>query len=532
MNAPATLPDDAELPRGVVIATMAGVIAAMLMGALDQTIVGTAMPRVIAELNGFEHYAAVTTVYMLSSTVVVPVVGKLSDLYGRKPFLLLGVLIFVLGSVLCGSATSMLQLVLFRGLQGIGGGFSQAMAFITIADLFPPAKRGRVSGLMGAIFGLSSVIGPAVGGFLTDGPGWRWCFWANIPVGIAAFFILLFAFPNKRHSKEKPVIDYLGVVALMASSIPILLALSWGGRDYAWDSPVILAMLGGGVVMGGVFFYVETKAVGPIIPPSLFKNPVVAAACAGATVVGVGMFGALIFIPLFMQGVVGVSATKSGTIMTPMMFAMILASISSGQIMTRSGRYKMVAVVGVIVVTAGLALLATMDVNTSYATVLEYMVVMGVGLGITMPVFNLAVQNAVDIRQVGVATSSLQFLRQMGGSVGGAVFGAIMTNRFTDAFHTALPADVAAQVPPPLLIQFENPQMLMNPHAQEALKSGALAPVLQPLLAAVKTALASSLHTVFLGAALVVSLGIVATVLLKDLPLRKTNRMGPPPPSE
>ena len=522
--------DDGELPRSVVIATMAGVIAAMLMGALDNTIVGTAMPRVIAELHGFEHYAAVTTVYMLTSTVVVPIAGKLSDIYGRKAFLLSGVGIFVVGSVLCGASESMMQLVLFRGLQGIGGGLAQGMAFTTIADLFPPAKRGRIGGLMGSIFGIASIIGPAAGGFLTDGPGWRWCFWVNIPVGVLAFLVLLFAFPAKRRAAgPAPAIDYLGALTLVCSATPLLLALSWGGRDYAWSSPLIIAMLGGGVFMAVAFFLVERKAAGAIIPPRLFKNRIIAASAAGATLMAVGMFGALIFIPLFMQGVVGTSATKSGTVMTPMMVAIIASSIAAGQIMTKTERYKWLAVVGASVVTGGVVLLGTMTIDTDYTGVLVRMIVVGIGLGMTMPVFNLAAQNAVDIREVGVATSSLQFLRQLGGSVGAAIFGAIMTNRFIDSFHGALTPEVVAKVSPEALTQFENPQVLMNVAAQEQLKSGALADVLPQLLLAVKTALASSLHTLFIACAAITSLTIVATLLLKDMPLRKSNRAGPPP---
>ncbi len=521
---------DDELPRGVVIATMAGVIAAMLLGALDGTIVGTAMPRVIAELQGFEHYAAVTTVYMLASTVVVPIAGKLSDIYGRKIFLLLGVGVFVAGSALCGMATSMEQLVLFRALQGIGAGASQAMAFTTVADLFPPAKRGRIGGLMGAVFGLSSVIGPAIGGFLTDGPGWRWCFFVNLPIGGVAFLVLLLAFPNKQQpSGERPAIDYAGAVCLICASVPLLLALSSGGREWAWNSPQIIGMFIVGAVMAVVFFIVELRAKAAIMPPALFKNPVVTAGSLAAMFVGTGMFGALLFIPLFLQGVIGVSATKSGSVMTPMMFAMIASSIVTGQLMTRIGRYKAVAVVGATTTTIGLVLLATMTIDTDYTGVLWRMMVMGVGLGMTMPVFNLAVQNAVDIREVGVATATLQFLRSMGGSIGAAVFGAVMASRFKDSFHAVLPADVAARVPPQLLTQFENPQMLMNPKAQEALHSGALAPVLEPLLAAVRTALASSLHVVFFASAVVAACAIVAAVALKDLPLRKSNRPGPPP---
>jgi len=536
MNAPADLrnaaANDDELPRRTVIATMAGVMAAMLLGALDNTIVGTAMPRVIAELHGFEHYAAVTTAYMLSSTIVVPIAGKLSDIYGRKIFLLLGVAVFIVGSMLCGASQSMVQLVAFRAIQGIGAGCSQAMAFTTIADLFPPARRGRISGLMGAVFGVSSVIGPAIGGFLTDGPGWRWCFWINLPIGAAAFLVLLLAFPNRQRSREKPSIDYAGAFTLVCATVPILLALSSGGRDWAWDSPEILAMLGGGVVMTAVFIAVEMRAKAPIIPPKLLGDRVVAAAAVGAMFVGIGMFGALLFIPLFLQGVVGTSATRSGSVMAPMMGAMLTASITSGQIISRVGRYKKIAVVGVVIVTAGLVLLSTMNESTTYRGVLLRMIFMGAGLGITMPVFNLAVQNTVDPRDVGVATSTLQFLRSIGGSVGAAVFGALMAARFKTALHEALPADVASRLPPQLLAQSENPQMLMNPKAQEALHNGAVGPVLDPLLASLRTALATSTRFVFFVGACVVGVGVIATLLLKDVPLRKTNRPREPAPIE
>src|SRR5262245_34416374 len=254
MKKQASIAADGELPRRAVIASLIGVTAAMLMAALDATIVGTAMPRVISDLHGFEHYTAVTTVYLLASTVVLPLAGKLSDLYGRKPFLLAGVAIFGVGSVLCGAAQSMTQLVLFRGIQGLGGGIAQGMAFTTIADLFPPARRGRASGMMGSVFGLASVAGPAIGGFLTDGPGWRWCFYVNVPVGIAAFIVLLLEFPHVVSSrKERPSIDWRGASALVLGVVPLLLALSWGGRDYLWSSPVIVSLLAFGSMMVVVF---------------------------------------------------------------------------------------------------------------------------------------------------------------------------------------------------------------------------------------------------------------------------------------
>lgn len=505
---------------------MAGVVAAMLLAALDATIVGTAMPRIIAELHGFEHYAAVTTIYMLTATVIVPIVGKLSDLYGRKPFLLAGVAIFVASSALCGAAASMTQLVIFRGVQGIGAGFSQAMAFTTIADLFPPARRGRASGILGAVFGLASVIGPAVGGFLTDGPGWRWCFYVNIPVGIAALAVLFFAFPHIVRRKTAHPIDWPGAVTLVLAVVPLLLALSWGGRDYAWGSIEIVTLASVGLLMTVVFLFIEMRMPEAILPPAFFKNRVVWTSSVAATLVAVGMFGSTLFIPLFLQGVIGESATRSGAVLTPMMFSLIGASMAAGQIITRRGRYKTIAVVGVGLAAGGMFLLARMDGSTSYTTVMRNMMVMGVGLGLTMPVFPIAVQNAVDVRDLGIATSSIQFLRSMGGALGAAVFGAVLTNRFSVALGQVLGPEVSAMIPPDLRSTFQNPQALMNPEITARIQAAgpdALARM-APAFGALRHALTISLQDVFFCGAVVVLVGVVFAALLIDLPLRQTNR--------
>lgn len=506
---------------------MAGVMAAMLMAALDGTIVGTAMPRVIAELQGFQHYAAVTTIYMLASTVVVPIVGKLSDLYGRKPFLLVGVTIFIIGSWLCGQATSMAWLVAARGFQGIGAGFSQATAFTTIADLYPPAKRGRISGVMGSVFGLSSVIGPAVGGLLTDGPGWRWCFYVNIPVGLAALGILYFYFPNLvRRRETPPKVDWTGALTLVMGVVPLLLAFSWGGRDYPWNSKEILGLLAGGGLMTALFLYLQARTPDALMPPALFKPRVVWTSAASATATSIAMFGTTLFIPLFIQGVVGRSATQSGAVVTPMMFSLIASSIISGQLVTRLGKYKVIAVVGVSVTAIGMLLLSMMNEQTTYSMVLRNMVVMGVGLGMTMPVFTLAVQNATDPSHVGVMTSSLQFLRSIGGSVGAAIFGAILTNRFSPAFHAALPVETAATVPPQVLKSFENPQIMMDPHLHERIQAAgpAMAERMVPVFGAVKHGLASSLHDVFTYGAILAAAGVAFALLIVDIPLRRSNK--------
>lgn len=524
--APPTVPEPVdELPRRQLIATLAGVMMAMLLGALDQTIVGTAMPRVIADLHGFEQYGWVVTAYLVTSTAVVPIAGKLSDIYGRKLFLLAGVMVFLAGSVVCGASQTMTQLVIFRGIQGLGAGLTQAMAFTTIADLFPPARRGRVSGLFGAVFGLSSVIGPTVGGFLTDGPGWRWVFYVNIPLGLLSLATLYFFFPTMRRVHDtRPKIDVLGAITLVLAVVPLLVALSWGGREYAWSSLTVVGLLVFAAAMTALFLRTEMHAPEPIIPLSLFKNRIVAVSVVLAGLTSVGMFGTVLFIPLFIQGVIGTNATKSGAVMTPMMLSMIVTSIGSGQLISRLGRYRIFAITGIVTTTFGLFLLSRMGVDTTYGIVVRNMIVLGFGLGQTMPVFTLAVQNAVSQKQVGTATSSTQFFRSMGGALGAAIFGSVMAGRFSSSFREVLSPEVAQAIPPAALARIDNPQALLaqGPAALQSLagtgpQSQAIA---QELFRAVRLALAMALHDVFFAATMVLAVAVVLVFFLKDIPLR------------
>ncbi len=519
-----------ELSDRQVVATLAGVMLALLLAALDQTIVGTALPRVVAELRGFEQYAWVVTAYLLTSTATVPIVGKLSDLFGRKRFLLVGVAVFVLASALSGAAQTMTQLVVFRGVQGIGAGMTQAMAFTTIADLFPPARRGRVSGLFAAVFGVSSVIGPTVGGFLTDGPGWRWVFYVNLPLGVLSFGVLLFFFPQVRSVRTtRPRIDVLGALTLVLAVVPILLALSWGGREYAWGSPLVIGLLLVGGTMTLAFLWAEQRAVEPIIPLGLYRSSIVSVSTAAAALTSVGLFGTVLFIPLFIQSVIGTTATQSGAVLTPMMLAFVGSSLVAGQIMTRAGRYRALAVAGTGTAALGMALLSGMGADTDYTTVVRNMVVVGLGLGVTMPVFTLAVQNAVEPRFTGTATSGIQFFRSMGGALGSAVFGSLLASRFPAAFRAALPADIARALPSEQLARFDNPQALVSPEASSGLQQGlaALDPPAQGLVAAlqaaVRTGLASALHDVFALGALIVAVAAVATLFLREVPLRASH---------
>jgi EmrB/QacA subfamily drug resistance transporter len=525
--APVEQPSYSQLPRPQLIAALGGVMSALLLAALDQTIVGTAMPRIIAELQGFEHYAWVTTAYLLTSTASVPIFGKLSDLYGRKLFLVVGVVLFLIGSALCAAAQSMTDLILFRGFQGIGAGCIQAMAFTTIADLFPPTKRGRVSGVFGSVFGLASVLGPTLGGALTDGPGWRWVFLVNIPLGLASLTVLVLWFPNiRRVYTVRPSIDVLGAFALLLSVVPLLLALSWGGRDYAWDSPLILGMLALGLLMGASFIWLEGRAAEPIIPLSLFHNTGIATCIAAVALTAMGMFGTVLFIPLFIQGVIGSSATQSGAALTPLMLSLIVSSTVAGQLLSRYGRYRWLAITGVGLAGFGMLLLSGMRADTDYVVVVRNMIVIGLGLGITFPVFTLAVQNAVDQRMLGAATSTLQFFRSMGGALGVAIFGSILTNSFGSALRVALPFEIASSLTPTQFTRLANPQALMNPAGAGAVLRGVAdpnGPAAELYLAAIRQALAFALHNVFLLAgALQIATVILLVLLLRDAPPRSS----------
>jgi EmrB/QacA subfamily drug resistance transporter len=516
-----------ELPRKQVRLTMAGLLLAMLLAALDQTIVGTAMPRVIAELNGFNHYAWVFTAYMVTSTTMVPIFGKLSDIYGRKWFYVGGVALFILASMLCGASQTMTQLIVFRGLQGVGAGIMQAIAFTIIGDLFPPAERGKVQGLFGAVFGFSSVVGPTIGGYITDNLNWRWVFYVNLPVGLLALTVLFLFFPYFRPEGVKRSIDYWGVLALILGVVPLLLAFSWAGTEYPWGSAQIVGLLAFAAAMTVVFLWVERRAEEPVIPLTLFKNSIFSVSVLSVFITSAGMFGAITFIPLFVQGALGRSATSSGNILMPMMFGLIFASIVSGQIISRTGRYKAITLGGLAVLTFGMHLLSRMGIATSNGTVVRNMIITGLGLGVTMPVFTLAVQNAMPYRMLGVATSGLQFFRQIGGTIGVAVFSSIMANRFQDALRADLPAQLRNSIPADMLARLNNPQVLVSPEAQSGLKAafGRLGPqgmqLLGQLMGAVRTALADAVTGIFAVATFAAALSLIVTLFLRELPLRK-----------
>lgn len=532
--APAASVGFANLPRGQVIGTLIGVALALLLSALDQTIVGTAMPRIVADLQGFEHYAGVTTAYLLASTVVVPIVGKLSDLYGRKSLFLGGVVLFLTASALCGTTQNMLQLIGFRGLQGLGAGVISVMAFTVVGDLFPPARRGRIQGLFGAVFGLASVIGPLLGGYLTDQFSWRWVFLVNLPLGLLALGALVVLFPNVRPPRREHSIDFLGAGSLVLTLVSLLLALSLGGQEYGWTSAPILALLGFGLIMAALFIWQERRASEPILPLNLFSNSIVSVALATSTLVFMGMFGTILFIPLFIQAVLGASATVSGTILMPMTGGMVVGSALSGQFVSRTGRYRLALLTGLGLVVVGMFLLSRLEVQSTFGEAIRDTIVLGLGLGTTMPIFTLVVQNAIPYTLLGTGTALTQLSRSVGGTLGAAVFGSVLINRYGSAFQANLAPAVQTAVPASLLARLDNPQTLLNPLASASLADrfaqlGSNGPaLLAEVLEAIRQALAVSLHEMFLLGTAIALIGFVLCFFLRELPLRRSHEAPSP----
>ena len=442
--------------------TLWGVAIVFLLSALDQTIVSTAMPRIIAELNGLALYSWVTTAYLLSSTVMVPIWGKLGDLYGRKPVLLAGITIFLAGSWLSGLAGEfgdlpilgggMIQLIVFRAIQGIGGGALFTTAFAIIGDLYPPRERGKIGGMFGAVFGLSSTVGPLIGGFFTDHgtvtlfghlvAGWRWVFYLNLPLSLLSLFMIIVKMPKMSHA-AKGKIDFIGAGLIIATVTPLLLALTFGGQKYPWASPVVLGLFAGSALGLVLYVIAERFASDAILPLDLFKNQVFSTANLAGFLVSMSFMSTVAFLPLFMQLGQGVGATTSGLSMLPMMAGIMASSILSGRLVSKTGTYKAYMISGVVVTALGIWLLSQMNAETSRLDLAWRMLVLGIGLGPGQSLFSLAVQNAMPISRLGVVTSSSQFFRQIGSTIGVAVFGTVLTNHLNAGLGKIMPgADV------------------------------------------------------------------------------------------
>jgi EmrB/QacA subfamily drug resistance transporter len=518
-----------SLPRRQVMLTLGGVLLAMFLSSLDQTIVSTAMPRIIGDLGGFSHYTWLTTSYMVMSTVVLPIVGKLTDMYGRKYFYIAGISIFILGSLLSGLSQTMLQIVIFRGIQGIGAGIMMVNAFTVIADLYPPAERGKYVGLVSGVFGVSAIIGPILGGFITDALSWHWIFYINIPLGIINILLFIRYFPNYRLDSIRHRIDYAGIIAILLAVIPLMLALSFGGTDFPWLSAPIIILLAVSFIAIVALPFIENRSKEPIIPLEIFRNRVVAVSLPIIFFAGVVMFGGLVFIPLYFQGVMGLSPTESGGFLTPMLLGQVTGAFVSGQILARTGgHYKIQGAVGLAILAAGLFFISQWTPETSHFITVLHLVMAGFGLGVTMPLYTIAVQNAVPYNILGATTSMVPFFRAMGGAAGLAVFGSVMSNRFISEFLVKLPDTIKSVITPEALSGVaNNVQALVSPEAQAQLQmlfSGlgeqGQALYLQ-MMEVLKAALGSSLCTVFFITFIIVIAIFVLNFFIKEVPLRK-----------
>jgi len=486
------------------ILVMAAAMCGLLLAALDQTIVSTALPRIVSDLHGLKDLSWVITAYLLTSTISVPIAGKLSDIFGRKKLFLIAIVIFVLGSALSGISQNMAELVAFRAFQGLGAGMLFSMTFAVIGDLFAPAERARWQGIIGAVFGLASVIGPLVGGYLTDHASWRWNFYINVPVGLIALFMISTFMPHIPIDEKERKIDYLGAGLLTGGLSSLLLGLVWGGNQYAWESWQVISMLVLSPLLLAIFVWVEhSHAKDPILPLELFRNSIFRVSTIIMFLVGFAMFGAISYIPLFAQDVLGRTATNSGVILIPMVFTLTLVSLANGQLVTRTGRYKKVAILGTVFTSLGILWLSTMSVNSSSIDVILRMIVIGAGLGISMPIFNLVVQNAFEHAKLGVATSSVLLARSIGATVGVAVLGTILNNELTKRLSSS--------------------GVKVSANQLASLSGRNITPEL-------KIALSSSITRLFLIGGLVVSLAFFASWFLKEIPLRTTHHDQPKAP--
>ena len=520
--------------RRETLLTMLGVLLVMLLASLDQTIVGTAMPRIISELHGFDRYTWVTTAYLLTSTVMVPIYGKLSDIYGRKPIFLIGVVLFLIGSAASGAAQTMNQLIGFRAFQGLGAAALLPIAMAVIGDLFTPRERGRWQGVTGAVFGLSAILGPAAGGWITDYSNWRWVFYVNLPVGILAMLVLIFLMPTLRSTTVgKPSIDFLGAALLIAGTVPLLLGFTWAGSEYAWLSWPIAALFGAALLILAAFLAyearLERRQAHPIIDPSLFKSAIFNVSVVITMITSMGMFGCLLFLPLFAQGVLGISATNSGLLLSPLMGGLIFSSVISGLLVLRFGKYKRIAIGGMVIAIVGSFLLQRLGIHSTYSQLLVPMVVLGIGLGFSMSLYTVIVQNAMPTR-IGQATAALTFFRQIGSTIAVAAMGSVLTAAYVPGFHSALPAPVSAAVPAALLKVFDNPNILLSPQLQQQVQTqfAAFGPqgagLYTQLMEAVKVGLTGGVHNVFVLSTILMAVAFAGTFLLKEIPLRGGKR--------
>lgn len=520
------------------ILVMVAVMSSLFLAALDQSIVGTALPRIVNQFHGLSELSWVVTAYLLTSTIAIPISGKLSDIFGRRKILLTGILIFVIGSMLTGISWNMGSLIAFRALQGVGGGILFASTFAVIGDLFAPAQRAKWQGLIGAVFGISSVFGPLLGGLLTDHASWRWCFYINVPIGMVAFALIFMFLPTIVSKGAGKRIDYGGAVLLSGGLGTLLLALSWGGTRYPWASWQIVSLFIAAVVFISVLIKWESKHEDPIIPLSIFKNSIFRVSAIMLFLIGIAMFGAIIYLPLFAQIVQGASATSSGIILLPLVFALAGTSIISGQIISRIGKYKIAAIIGAFTTTGGLFWLSTLNADSSPAQMIIRMIPLGIGIGIIMPLFNLVVQNAFPQKMLGVVSSSTQLFRGIGSVVGVAIMGTYLNHTLTkklDALNGTPFVDSMHQSGQSLDVN--SLQQILSPTGQADILAGfaslptqaqsTLTESFNQFVNAAQAGLATAVTNVFFLGACILVIACITVFFLKEIPLRKSNDHAP-----
>ena len=501
---------DTKPPRSEnqkLLLAMSGIIMSILLAALDQTIVSTAMPRIISELNGFNLLSWVTTAYLLTSTATIPIAGKLGDIFGRKWLLVSAVVIFLAGSFLSGAAPSMEWLIIFRAFQGIGAGALQSNAFAVIGELFPDsAKRARWQGLIAASFGMASVFGPTLGGWITDGPGWRWVFYVNLPVGLIALPTLLLTLPNKAGSGKRKI-DWLGAATITGAVITLLLALSWGGqkepKGYAWGSPQIIGLLVATVILTSLFLFIEQRVAEPILPLRLFSIPAIRSISGLALTLGALLIGTNLFIPLYVQVVQGQSASNSGLVTTPLTLALVFANIGTGQFIGRVGRLKWPMYGGAICALIGTGFLLSLSATTPLWVLTLGMIILGAGLGQILPTMTITVQESVERRDLGVGTSTVQFFRSIGSTIGASLIGTVVTNSYVSSVAGNT---ITAKLPTQLLNVIEEPQSLLKPEVTRQLPPDVISTVREALVGAIHNGFLITLATCILTLLIVLTI--------------------------